>query len=386
MQSKNRKVPFRVISALLAILIATFLVFALSSGGDSSKGPIENAMANIGEFFNNMELKLNMRSRTNKRENKLTWLKPYFKDKNLVNHPGKVLLGVYDNETKENFESIVNLEDSLHTAFPLIHIFCAWGSKPEEKFPTTQVRNIIELGSIPVITWEPWLTDFTVNDIPGLRKAELRDKNGMKDVADGVYDTYIKQWAQSAKKVKRIMFLRFGHEMNDFFRYPWGPQNNSPKDFIMAWRHVHDLFVKEGVNNVVWIWSPHPAYEFKTFYPGDAYVDYVGVGVLNYGTIAPWSKWWSFKEIFGNHYELLASFKKPILITEFGSLIVGGNRAAWYADALDSLPQKYPMVKAIIFFHFSKDNTTTQQVLNWYIKDDREVTGAIIKAINGWKQ
>jgi len=306
----KKRVPLRIISALAAILIAMVLVSVLSSGGNSSKGPIENFMANTGEFINNVEQKMNMRNRTNKRENKLKWFKPYAHDKNLVTHPDKVLFGVYDNETKENFESIIALEDSLHTTFPLIHIFCAWGSKPEEKFPVEQVRNIIELGSMPVITWEPWLNDFKTDDIPGLRSADMRDKNGMRDVADGMYDSYIKQWATAAKKVDRMIFLRLGHEMNDFFRYPWGPQNNSPKDFIMAWRHVHDLFAKEGVNNIIWVWSPHPAYEFKTFYPGDAYVDYVGVGVLNYGTIAPWSKWWSFKEIFGNHYELLTSYKK----------------------------------------------------------------------------
>ena len=87
-----------------------------------------------------------MHDRTHKRESKLKWLQPYFKDKNRILHPDRILLGVYDNDTKENFESIVNLEDTLKTTFPLIHIFCAWGSKPEERFPATEVRNIIELG------------------------------------------------------------------------------------------------------------------------------------------------------------------------------------------------------------------------------------------------
>ena len=174
--------------------------------------------------------------------------------------------------------------------------------------------------------------------------------------------------------------------MNDFFRYTWGPQNNSAKDYIDAWRHIHDLFIKLGANNIVWLWSPHPAYEFKTFYPGDNYVDFVGVGVLNYGTVAVWSKWWSFKEIFGNHYGQLAVFNKPIVITEFGSLVAGGDRAKWYANSLDSLPQKYPLVKSIILFHFSKDNTTTQQTLNWDIIDDHDVTTAIVNELSKWKQ
>ena len=194
--------------------------------------------------------------------------------------------------------NIVNLEDSLRTTFPLIHIYTAWGSKPEEQFPKTQVKAILELGSLPVITWEPWLTDFDSNKYPELRKIEERDKGGLADVAKGVYDFYIKQWADDAKEINQPVFLRMGHEMNDIlYRYPCGPQNNTPKDFVAAWKHVHKIFEQEGANNVLWIWSPDPAYDyFDAYYPGKEYVDYVGAGILNFGTIAVWSKWWSFRK------------------------------------------------------------------------------------------
>jgi beta-mannanase len=215
---------------------------------------------------------------------------------------------------------------------------------------------------------------------------DKRDKNGFADIANGVYDFYIKQWADEAKKIKSPIFVRVGHEMNDPYRYPWGPQNNSAKDFIAGWRHIHDVFRKEGADNIIWIWSPHPAYGyFRDFYPGDFYVDYVGSGTLNYGTVASWSKWWSFKDIFGKFYKQLASFNKPIMLTEFGSLAIGGKRDEWFAEALDSLPQQYPAIKSVVFFHFSDDKTTTQQTLNWYFKDDTASVKAIKKAVKGWK-
>ena len=56
------------------------------------------------------------------------------------------------------------------------------------------------------------------------------------------------------------------------------------------------------------------------------------------------------------------------MITEFGSLSVGGDRSKWFTEALDSISQKYPAVKSIVFFHYSDDKTTTQQVINWYFK------------------
>ena len=380
-----KNVTFRIITTLVAIAISSLIVYALSHAGQSTKGPIENVITYTGDVVKDIEHKIIQESRPEKRADKLQWLKPYLQSKSLLTHPSKILLGAFDNEARESFEPVVGLEDSLKTTFPLIHIYAAWGSKPAERFPGAQVLEILDLGSIPVVTWEPWLNDFNEEDFPNPTHPEDRNKNGMQDVARGLYDPYIKQWASAAKKIGKPIFLRLGHEMNDGYRYPWGPHNNTAEDFIAAWQHVHDVFAQQGAKNIIWMWSPHPAYEFKEFYPGDAYVDYVGVGTLNYGTIAKWSQWWSFKEIFGNYYAQLASYKKPIMITEFGCLAVGGNRARWFADALDSLPQKYPMVKSILFFHYSKDNTTTQQTLNWYFKDDKPVTRAIVKEVGKWK-
>ena len=101
--------------------------------------------------------------------------------------------------------------------------------------------------------------------------------------------------------------------------------------------------------------------------------------------MASWSKWWSFADIFGKHYNELAVYNKPMMLTEFGSLAVGGKREQWFADALNQLPQKYPLVKSILFFHFSEDKTTTQQVINWYFIHDAASVKSITTAIESWK-
>lgn len=378
---------FRIATTLMAIAIAIGIVSALTILGKKSKGPIENIISSTGETISKMESDIILQGREQRRSDKLNWLKSLAADKMKMKDPGKILLGAYDNNSKEDFESIINLEDSLQTTFPYIHIYTAWGSEAEQQFPTRKVEEIVSLGSIPVITWEPWLTAFSEDANPMLRSADERDKGGMADVAKGLYDFYLKAWAAEAKKINSPILLRFGHEMNDPFRYPWGPHNNSANDFKAAWRHVHDVFRKAGVNNILWIWSPHPAYGyFHDFYPGTAFVDYVGIGTLNYGTVANWSKWWSFKEIFGKYYPQLASFHKPMLLTEFGSLPIGGNRAKWYADALRFMPKQYPLVKGLLFFHYSEDKTTTQQTLNWYIKNDKETIQAIKDAVGTWME
>jgi len=108
----------------------------------------------------------------------------------------------------------------------------------------------------------------------------------------------------------------------------------------------------------------------------------VGAGTLNYGTVASWSQWYTFDEIFGKYYAQFAKYKKPIMISEFGSLATGGDREKWYKDALAEMPVKYPLVKSVVFFHVANDNTTTDKALNWYIKDDHQITHTIADIIN----
>ncbi|MBE0648366.1 MAG: cellulase [Bacteroidales bacterium] len=381
MAKKSGRIAATIAAIVLGLLIVIVIVFA----GNKTRGPLENLFVSMGTMVKDVEHYFILQKRENKRENKLAWFSAYKHNLNSLKHPSMILLGTYDNETTESFESIINLEDSLHTTLPLIHLFTAWGSKPEQQFPKLQVETILALGSLPIITWEPWLVDFDEEEIPNLRPVKERDMGGLADVATGIYDTYIVKWAKEVAAMNQPLFLRIGHEMNDPYRYPWGPQNNEPEDFIAAWMHIHNLFDSVGATKVIWIWSPHPAYGYyEFFYPGDDMVDYVGVTALNYGAVANWSQWWSFDEIAGNYYPQLAAFNKPIMISEFGSLAVGGDRSAWYANAIRDIPVKYPLVKSLIFFHFSSDNTTTEQTLNWYFIDDKETTRAIFEQLSLW--
>jgi hypothetical protein len=375
----------RLAFTLAALSIAIGVVLLLSYIGKKSKGPLEDLFKGVEEAVQKVEQNFISNKRVGKRSVKLLWFQTYKTDTSFLLNPSKILLGAFDSENKESFESSINLEDTLKTIFPLLHIYTAWGSKTEEQFPELQVKTILEMGSIPVITWEPWLSDFDAEKFPGLRPVEKRDLGGMRDVANGKYDLYLKTWALAAAKINQPIFLRVGHEMNDPYRYPWGPHNNTAKDFIAAWRHIHHVFKQAGATKVLWVWGPHPAYGFfDAFYPGSKYVDYIGIGVLNYGTVANWSKWWSFGEIFGNHYSELAVFNKPMMITEFGCLKVGGKRDQWFKEALYQLPQKYPMVKSLLFFHFLEDKTTTQQVINWYFINDTATVNNIVYQIKNW--
>lgn len=368
----------RVLLALVATAGSIGLVVLLVFAGSAGEGPLSTLLLRIGTGVSNLEIRLVRSLRGPGRAAELGWLEPLREHPDSLRRPDSLLLGAYDGAIPASLEELIVLEQAMGVRFALIQMYTAWGDAPEHAFPERIVEAVRDLGSIPVVTWEPWLTTFENRLHPHLPLRADRDRGGLAGIARGDYDFYIDTWARNAARFGRPLIVRFAHEMNDPYRYPWGPQHNEPQDFIAAWRRVVDRFRAAGATNVLWAWSPHVAYAgYEVYWPGDDYVDWVATGALNYGTVAYWSRWWSFQEIFGQHYEFLEGLGKPIMIAEFGSLAVGGDRAAWYRQALNHLRERHPEVYALLFFHVEGDATVTSQRLDWSLLDDPETLEAV---------
>lgn len=376
---------YRILLAAAAATASAGVVALLVLAGSAAEGPIGNMLQSIGTTVSRVESNMAHRIRGPGRASRMPWLQPLRADADSLRNPDALLLGAYDDGLPHSLDGVLEMEEALGTTFPLIHVYTAWGDRPNQRFPQRLVRAIRGLGSIPVITWEPWLADFENRLHPHLPLRQDRDRGGLADIVGGSYDFYIDTWAGEAARYGHPLILRFAHEMNDPYRYPWGPQNNNLEDFIAAWHHVVGRFRAAGADNVVWVWSPHVAYEgYEYFYPGDEVTDWVATGVLNYGTVASWSRWWLFDEIFGRHYDDLAAFGRPIMIAEFGTLAVGGDRAGWFDGALDDLPTRFPLLRGLLFFHARADATATYQALDWSIVDDSASLAAIRRNMAEW--
>lgn len=373
--------------SLLMVAASVVLVGSLVLAGRASGGPIRAALDAVGGVVSRTEARLARRLRGPGRAESLQWLAPMRTSADSLRQPGEVLLGAYTDGIPSSLDGVLLLEDSLGAPLAVIQAYTAWGDRPDQQFPRRIVEAIRDLGSIPLVTWEPWLVDFENRLHPHLPLRDDRDRGGLAAIAAGQYDFYLDAWAREAVRFGSPLLVRLAHEMNDPYRYPWGPHNNQPADFVAAWRHVVERFRAAGAQNVVWVWAPHVAYEgYEWFYPGDDVVDWVATGALNYGTVAHWSQWWSFDEIFGRHYERLAGYGKPIMIAEFGTLAVGGDRSAWYRAALADLPAQYPQVRALLFFDVKADATITYQALDWTFTEDRASLAAIREAVGGWRE
>jgi hypothetical protein len=377
---------YRLLVTVLVAAASIALVIGLVLLGSASEGPIGAALESIGSAVTRLESRAANRVRGPGRAREMAWLAPLRASADSLRRPRDVVLvGAYDQSLPGTLDGVLAVERALGHPLSLIQVYTAWGDRPVQRFPTRVLQAIRDIGSIPVVTWEPWLVDFENRLHPHIPLRDNRDRGGLAAIAAGTYDFYIDAWAADAARFGSPIMLRFAHEMNDPYRYPWGPQNNAVEDFVAAWRHVHARFQAAGAHNVVWVWAPHVAYEgYEWFYPGDDVVDWAATGVLNYGTVAHWSRWWSFEEIFGQRYELLASFGKPVMIAEFGSLVVGGDRAEWFTKALERLPERFPAVSALIFFHVEGDQTITYQAIDWTFTDDPATLAAARSALSTW--
>jgi hypothetical protein len=229
------------------------------------------------------------------------------------------------------------------------------------KFQTDYFNNTRNRGSIPLVDWGSWHLGYGPNQ-PDFR---------LSAIYGGAHDSYITQWALAAKAWGHPFFLRFNWEMNGNWQFPWSEQlnGNQPGDYIKAWRHVHDIFTQNGVQNVTWVWCPNisglTTRPMASVYPGDAYVDWTCLDGYNKD-----ATWISFNTVFSgsgidwikdSYSEILAvAPHKPLMIGEFASLEAGdggAKKAAWIKDALlTQLPTRFPKVRAALWFNWNDKN------------------------------
>ncbi|MGU3650872.1 glycoside hydrolase family 26 protein [Mycolicibacterium sp. A43C] len=198
-------------------------------------------------------------------------------------------------------------------------------------------REDFDADRIPLINWEPFDVDFD-------------------DIVSGRFDGMIAARATAAAQLPGRFFLDFAAEMNE--EEGWG--GHRPELYVAAWRHVHDIFIRHGATNAVWVWAPNNtdsdgAPPAMSYYPGDAYVDWTGIDGYNWGTSDPEFEWQSFTEVFGPLYDQLHALGKPVIIGETASDETGGDKAAWISDIVPQLRSRFPDVRAIVWFDIDKE-------------------------------
>lgn len=245
-------------------------------------------------------------------------------------------------------------------------------------FPIKFIKVLDAHGITPMINLELW------------RWHDRGKVNYIPRIISGEYDDYFTGWAKDAAAYQKPVFLRFGFEMNGNW-FTWGANNRqSPEQFKSAWRHVHQIFQRQGTDNVLWVFCPNIKSipdegwnNWENYYPGPAYVDWVGVDGYNWGKSHPGHdfKWLSFDEIFSETLNMLYEKYpgKPIMIGEFGCAEDdGGNKAEWISRAYRSM-LKYPGLEVAVYFNYNKKR---EEEKDWNLTNSKEVLNAYNRAVS----
>lgn len=222
----------------------------------------------------------------------------------------------------------------------MVMYFVKW----TEGFRADSVAKCYEHGSLPMVSWEPWA---------GITSGTSQRKYALANIIDGDFDPYITRFATAVRDTRWPIAIRFAHEMNGHW-YPWSERRsgNSKGEYVKAWRHVHDIFTRVGATNVIWVWSPNilrpvPDVDLAPLYPGDRYVDWVGmVGYAARESTAA--------AVFEPTLSALRSItRKPVVITETGAR-PGPGKAPWIRNFFRWLPTR-PEVIGFIWFEYSTE-------------------------------
>ena len=157
-------------------------------------------------------------------------------------------------------------------------------------------------------------------------------------IAAGVYDTYLRSYADSVRDYGHAVVIGFGHEMNGNW-YSWGYGHTKPAAFKAAWRHIVTLFRHEGAYNVTWLWTvnqqrPSGTRPIRAWWPGNNYVTWVGID----GYYVRRSD--TFQSVFGQTMtQVQAITHKPILLSETG-VSPKVNRFAKISDLFNGLQDR----------------------------------------------
>ena len=267
--------------------------------------------------------------------------------------PG-VSWGVYEpalNPEQPSLLPVDQLQQALGTGLKVVMVYLTIG----DPFPAALLQKAQAQGKVVELTLQSWAPSGNAGR--ALPYANGTSADGA--ILQGLDDQDLRAFAQQAAATGIPFLFRWDNEMNGdwdpWSAFQWGKDTDI---YVATYRHVHDIFAAAGATDAAFIWNPNnddlPDYRWNAaalYYPGDAYVDWVGLTGYNLGAGQPGSTWRSFTQAYAASYARDRALYpgKPLIITEFASNDAGGDKAAWIADMFRALPS-FPAIRYAVWW------------------------------------
>ena len=261
-------------------------------------------------------------------------------------------LGVQAPGAPDSLKPVQSFAASARARPNLIGEYVSWNNSLD----TQAVTNAWSYGALYYMVWEPYHTTVAA-------------------IADGRSNGYITRFAQQVRALNLPVAISFGHEFNGFW-YPWGTTGTTAAQFVAAWRLIHRLFAAAHATNVIWVWNPNvisaePQLDLTAYYPGDAYVGWVGVTGY-FAASGPDT----FDGLFGPTMQEIRGFTtKPFIIAET-SVQTGPNSVAAAQNLVSGMRQRSDVL-GFVWFNYYKAG------VDWRLESRPPVRAAVAAGLAG---
>ncbi len=247
-----------------------------------------------------------------------------------VIHPDGIALGAYDPHG-----DFSNVEKAT-----IEHLFLPWldvdlsSLLEADAYASSRGRKIL-------VTVEPWSWSENWSMSP----QDLRDR-----ILSGGYDDNIDAVCGMIARLRAPVTIRWAHEMDDTSgQFPWSQW--TPERYVKAYQKFVTR-CRSSVARAEYMWSPIGNENLAEYYPGNDYVDVVGLSVfgLQQYDNDKFGRDRSFADILKPKYEAAKIFSKPIVVAELG---YEGNTeyVENWANAVALKNPDFPELAAVVYFN-----------------------------------
>jgi hypothetical protein len=275
--------------------------------------------------------------------------------------------GIFEPHTPEDFGPLVELETLVDYEFPIVLNYSSFENTYKHPNLQQRLENMYKNGRTAELTLQTSATQY-----PG-------ESNTVYAILNGGYDDFLKDYAETVAAFEHPVLFRLGNEMNgDWCPYAGYNTARDPWIFVEFYRYVYGFFERAGARNVIWVWNPNgksfPDFTWNDalmYYPGDAYVDVVGLTAYNTGNYYPGETWKSFAELYDSiYYNYVEKYDKPLMITEFASAAAGGDKNAWVSDMFAHI-RYYDRIKVAVWWDGVDYDNNGRIARNYFIDDPK---------------
>lgn len=244
--------------------------------------------------------------------------------------PGELPFGAYDPAGEYTDDAALTVE----------HVFLPWEDVALGSLLDADTYALERKRAL-MITVEPWTwTRDERNTADFLR-------NG---IAQGYYDANMRNICAVVGTLESPVSVRWGHEMEtsdgQFIWSAW-----TPDDYISAYRRMIDICRAEAPD-ANFVWSPIGLEGAEAYYPGDDYVDLVGLSIFGY---EPWEqailgRTLTFSEVLQERYDRVKGFNKPVVVAEVGYSGSAAYVTDWDSTVRAARPDM-PQLVGVVYFN-----------------------------------